>query len=808
MMTPTINTAVLTSFLSVFFVTTPGLCTQPAHTIRGKIVDAVNGEPLPSATIRVSGTSLGTIANAHGEFRYTLPDTAAALVVSYIGYNSDTVASSSSINRFVLIKLRPNPIQMAEVIVTGEDPAYEIIRAAIRNKKKWMERLRSYEGKAFSRIVIRAQDSIAAITEAYSTLYWRTGDSLREVITQQKQTGNLPKTVPPARVHTVINFNDDTIALGGFRFTGPTAPDAFDYYDYKLLSTREMDNFDVYRIRVIPKSRISPLFKGTIDIAQHSYAVIEADLEPNEAYVQPFVNFTEAHYSESFRLFDNAFWLPAHFRIDLGIAISVMGIKIPPIGIERDVVIYEYLVNPALPDSLLALGTVVVDSSAKKIDSTFWASHDVLPQTAEQDSAYRKLDSTQTLEKQFAPSGAAVSFMKTSTTGLLSYLDLSFNRVEAWHLGVSKTIDTLTDGVGVRGGAAYGTADRRWKWNAGATFEFGPPLRRSATIGVAAVSFSERRWSLSFDAYDQVDEFPLVLLKDRFFNGLGALIDHVDAYDYYSRRGASASLSYLPAPHWRLTLGGLSERQSSLTKNTEYSFFNRSNRYRDNPSVVEGWMNALTLGAAYATTAMPGMEKNAFTASASAEISPSQFSDFSFAQLNMTLRGKISTMDYNLLFPPALTVVVTAGMATGHLPPQRYFSLASNVFSVGGHGMLHGTGPREFYGDRYALCSVEYNFRRAPFALTGIRWLYESKLEFIIVGAVARTWFSGQTLRVPDFPVNDTQGWYSEAGVGVSNVLDLFRVDLTYRFKQPRQFVLTLLLSDFVEGLMQQNGRH
>jgi Family of unknown function (DUF5686)/CarboxypepD_reg-like domain len=287
---------------------------QPSFIIRGKVVDAANDELLPSATIRFVGTSQGTITNAQGEFRYTIRDSSMTLVVSYVGYTSDTLTIDNRSSRNILIRLQPNAILVAEMIVTGEDPAYEIIRAAIEGKKKWMKRLTSYEGKAFNRLVIRAQDSIAAITEAYSTLYWRSDDSLREIITQQKQTGNLPKSMQAVRVGNVINFNDDEITMGGFRFTGPTSPDAFDFYDYKLHSTRKMDNFDVYEIEVIPKSHIDPLFKGTIAIAERSYAVIEADLEPNEAYEQPFFHFLKLHYKQSFRLFNNTVWLPVHYR--------------------------------------------------------------------------------------------------------------------------------------------------------------------------------------------------------------------------------------------------------------------------------------------------------------------------------------------------------------------------------------------------------------------------------------------------------------------------------------------------------------
>jgi hypothetical protein len=212
-------------------------------------------------------------------------------------------------------------------------------------------------------------------------------------------------------------------------------------------------------------------------------------------------------------------------------------------------------------------------------------------------------------------------------------------------------------------------------------------------------------------------------------------------------------------------------------------------------------MNSFTLSARYATTEMPGMTRDMFSASAAVEYSdPFLRSDYSFTQCNLKLHGKISTMNDNLLFPPSLTVELNAGTTAGHLPPQRYFSLASNILFVGEQGTLRGVGSREYYGDRYTECSIEYNFRRAPFAMTGIKALYESNLEFIVIGAVARSWLSERALRTPQFLVNDTDGWYSEAGIGVSNILDFFRIDLSYRFTKPHQVIVTLLLSDFVSS--------
>ncbi len=779
---------------------------QIPFTIHGKIVDAATNEPLPMASIKLAHTSQGTVSNTKGEFHYVLSDSVAIIVASYIGYSSDTVTLTPLNNQFYFFRLQPNAIKMADVVVTGstEDPAYEIIRQAIANKKKWMRRLYAYEGKAFTRLEMRVQDSIAAITESYSTLYWQQGDSLREVITQQKQTGNIQKTMQPARVGNIVNFNDDTVMMGGFRFTGPTSPDAFENYDYKLLSTRKMDDYEVYVIQLMPRSRIDPLFQGTITIAERSYAVIHADLEPNEAYVQPFVRFKNLRFQQSFRLYNESVWLPVNFHFTGTFEISVMGIKIPPIGVMRDVVIYDYRVNPKLADSIRALKSFSIDSLSKKIDTTFWTAHNVLPLTAEQDTAYRKLDSTQTLEKQFAPTGATMKFFNSLNTGVLSYLDLSFNRVEGGHLGISKTIDTVVNNLSARGGVAYGTADQDWKWHAGATWQFGEDRHSNMTFGSALIQTTEKIYSLGFDVFHQMEDYPSNVLHESFTNSISALFAHSDDNDYYRKQGGDIEFSYLPIARTRMTLTACVETEHSVVKQTEYSFFNTSSLYRDNPPIADGQMNSLKLSLSYASTPVVSLARNAFNASWEIEhASPLFESDFSFTQLNLKLRQKISTMNENLAFPPSLTIYVLGGTTLGHLPPQRYFTLSSNESYLGIPGMMHGIEPREFWGDRYAELFVEHNFRRAPFALSGIKALYESNLEFIVYAGAARSWLSSDAVVIPGVHTNDTNGWYYEAGFGISNILDFFRIDVTYRFMKPEGFGWKLTFSDIISEFFQ-----
>jgi hypothetical protein len=788
-------------FFSIFLII--NTIFSQGNTLSGIVLDAESMLPLPSATIRIIGTSKGTVTNAQGQFRFSLPQKTITLAVSYLGYESDTITVELKKTIFREIRLQPNAIQLAGVTVTDEDPAYEIIRRAIENKKKWMARLNTFEGEAFSRTQIRTDSSIAAIIEGYSILYWKRNDSLREVVVQRKQTKNMPRSFLAANVNDVVNFNDDRIKLGGYTFLGPTAPNAFEYYDYKLLSTRQTDEYEIYDIELIPTSAITPFFKGRISIASRSYAVMDVDVQPNEAYSQMFVSAKYARHTQNFRLYEDTYWLPMNYHFEAALNISVMAIEFPTLRIERDVIFYDYKINPEFPDSIVRLNKITIAPSAQTYDSTFWAQQVLPPLTAEQDSAYRTIDSTQTLVKKLAPRGTTYAVLSATSAGPLSVADVWFNRVEGFHLGASGAVDSVyTDDVAVHGGIGYGFADKRWKYDVGAAFHFGATQSVATIGGVGGIMGMRRAFVLSAGIYDTHVPLPYTLFTSFFVNSFETLINKNDVYDYYRTKGGNVSLTYIPVPSTQLTLKGTSEQQLSLYQNTTFAWFGKNRTYRSHPKIADGQCNAVKLSAYYNPVGIVSFAKDALTASASAEYtSPSLESSFDYLQVMIKVRGKISTMKREELFlPPALNLLFSFGTTRGNLPPQRYFTPTTNLMAFVPLGVHHGIEPREIYGDRFATFAVEHNFRRILFAPLGIRWLMESNLELLISATASRYWLSNNALRMPSFSAKETNGWYYETTAGIQNILDVFRVDVTWRLSSPRDVGVSIIASDFLTG--------
>ena len=90
---------------------------QAVRVVSGKILDKNTGEPLPGATVKIKGTTVGTAADIDGKFKLSVTDGTSLLEVSFIGYKNVEIDVSKRTEMVVI--LEPLIAEMSEVIVTG-----------------------------------------------------------------------------------------------------------------------------------------------------------------------------------------------------------------------------------------------------------------------------------------------------------------------------------------------------------------------------------------------------------------------------------------------------------------------------------------------------------------------------------------------------------------------------------------------------------------------------------------------------------------------------------------------------------------
>src|SRR5206468_8539477 len=84
--------------------------------VTGKVTDAKDGTPLNGASVKLKGSSKGTLTDANGEFKISVPQNG-VLVISNIGYADKEVNTGDQTSLTITLSQGENV--MTEVVVTA-----------------------------------------------------------------------------------------------------------------------------------------------------------------------------------------------------------------------------------------------------------------------------------------------------------------------------------------------------------------------------------------------------------------------------------------------------------------------------------------------------------------------------------------------------------------------------------------------------------------------------------------------------------------------------------------------------------------
>jgi TonB-linked SusC/RagA family outer membrane protein len=87
------------------------------RTVSGKVVSQDDGNPLPGVNVVVKGTTNGTVTDAEGNYRLTVPESAGTLVFSFIGLVTQEVEIGQ--RAVVDVNMVQDVMQLGEVVVTA-----------------------------------------------------------------------------------------------------------------------------------------------------------------------------------------------------------------------------------------------------------------------------------------------------------------------------------------------------------------------------------------------------------------------------------------------------------------------------------------------------------------------------------------------------------------------------------------------------------------------------------------------------------------------------------------------------------------
>ena len=94
-----------------------GTAMAQSRKVTGVVTDAADGKPLPGVRVFVNKTSVGTVTDSKGVFQLSVPQQHKTLTFSSIGYATQELAVSSTMN--VQMSLNEKMLDEAIVVAYG-----------------------------------------------------------------------------------------------------------------------------------------------------------------------------------------------------------------------------------------------------------------------------------------------------------------------------------------------------------------------------------------------------------------------------------------------------------------------------------------------------------------------------------------------------------------------------------------------------------------------------------------------------------------------------------------------------------------
>ncbi len=287
-------------FLLFSFVITPYLF---AGKITGKIT-STDGELLAFSSVSVKGQNISTSANSQGIYFMELPAGTYTIVCRHVGYERQektiVVSNGEQELNFVLSEQK---VSLKEVVVKAgaEDPAYAIIRNAIRKRKEYLNENEVYQCEVYSKGVMNLRNFPKSFMG--EKVDFEDGDtSKRKMIylseTVSKLSVDRPNKIKIDVISTRVSGQSDGFGFAGGKFfsfyenivqisnalnprgfVSPIAENALSMYKYKYEGAFSEDGKLINRIKVIPKRKYEPCFSGYINIVEDEWRIHSLELQ-------------------------------------------------------------------------------------------------------------------------------------------------------------------------------------------------------------------------------------------------------------------------------------------------------------------------------------------------------------------------------------------------------------------------------------------------------------------------------------------------------------------------------------------------
>ena len=419
------------------------------------VIKNESGQLISYASITVKGTTKGVSANNIAAFSIALPAGKHVLVCQHIGYATQEKLLEIVGDTTVDFILQEQRLMLKAVVVTntGENPAYAIIRQAIKKRSFYNNQVKKFRCDVYSKDVIKLRslpekimgkklesedrksmgvdssgNGIIYLSEAMSSISRQLPNDFKMTVKSSRVSGSngFGFTFP-----TFINmydnnvdiFNGGSIAARGF--VSPIAEGALNYYKYKMLGSYQENGKVINTIKVTPKRKYEPLFSGIINIVDDDWRIHSYDLTATKESQLQVVDTVKI--TQLFVPVESDVWTIKNQLIYF--SVKIFGID----AVGNFLTVYSnYELDPPFDKKYFNKVMIKYDSGVDKKSKTFWDTVRPVPLGIEEVRDYSYKDSLLKVELDSASVRNNIDSLK-KRQGKLKLLSFVYGGVNRRH---------------------------------------------------------------------------------------------------------------------------------------------------------------------------------------------------------------------------------------------------------------------------------------------------------------------------------------------------------------------------------------
>jgi hypothetical protein len=579
-----------------------------SQSLKGRIID-IEGKPLPAVSVYIKENKQGLITNHTGEFQAKLPPGIYHLEIHCIGFeaeNREVLLAGHKVELTVVLKEKDFQLKEVEVRWT-EDPAYEIIRQAIKKAPYYQSAVKESIYESYN----KGSGKVTHVPQLINLLSKGTVEPFKDKLFLLESVTEMKFTAPDRYEQKVVAYSSTfpymnesqavfdmgTVSLYRPTFSAgtisPLNPDALDYYRFRYEGYEEENGQIINKIRIIPKLKDPKLMEGVIYIADGEWNIRHAEITLSPVGMKSHVKLNYYPVVEHVYLV-STYEMKLEFRMGINMEANFLSsIQYTHIQLNDSLLAAETKAN--LPEkkkgrrSLEITGDDLfkrtVDSLAVKRDSLYWANIRSIVLNEEELQSYARKDTMQrmadSLDRKMegadfelsdlvfgGQTGNDSSIVRVRYSGLL-FAFPEYNFADGLWMGQQLGFDFKRKkhaGWVINPSFYWAFARKEWLWEAEALLDYAPI--RLGQLGLSAGRISK--------------DFSGSAGMDRLINSLYSLLGGRNFARFYDKKYFRINNRIDIANGLQLTLGYEMAERNGLENQTAWNLFNVQNQRSPN----------------------------------------------------------------------------------------------------------------------------------------------------------------------------------------------------------------------------------